>query len=135
MARFHHGLRAAPVGANRALALLSAILGWAEKVGERTDGSNPCRHIERYPEKPHERLLTAAELAQLGDALDRAAQSWTDASKAAWRAECERQADTGDLLPTARAAWINARMPRRDTPEDWRDCRVPIAHLHRCPAE
>ena len=120
VARFHHGLRATPVAANRALALLSGILGWAEKVGERTDGSNPCRHIERYPEKPRERLLTAAELARLGDALDRAAQSWTDASKAAWRDECERQADTADLLPTARAAWIKARMPERDTPEDWR---------------
>jgi hypothetical protein len=98
VARFHHGLRATPVAANRALALLSGILGWAEKVGERTEGSNPCRHIERYPEKPHERLLTAAEFARLGDALDGAAQSWTDASKAAWRDGCERQADTADLF-------------------------------------
>ena len=50
----------------------SAILGWAEKVGERPDGSNPCRHVERYPEKPRERLLTVDELARLGDALTRA---------------------------------------------------------------
>ena len=50
VARFHAGMRATPVGANRALALLSAILGWAEKVGERPEGSNPCRHVERYPE-------------------------------------------------------------------------------------
>ena len=67
VARFHQAY-SKPVAANRALALLSGILGWAEKVGERTDGSNPCRHIERYPEKPRERLLTAAELARLGDA-------------------------------------------------------------------
>ena len=35
----------------------------------RMDGSNPCRHIERNPERGRERLLTPAELARLGDAL------------------------------------------------------------------
>ena len=72
VARFHTGLRKTPVAANRALALLSAILGWAERVGERDDGSNPCRHVDRYPEKARERLLTSAELARLGDALGQA---------------------------------------------------------------
>ena len=83
--RFHAGVRAMPVGANLALALLSSILSWAEKVGERPDASNPCRHVERYPEKARERLLTAPELARLGDALDRASETWTDASTAAWQ--------------------------------------------------
>jgi len=72
VARFHAGMRATPVSANRALALLSAILGWAERVGERDDASNPCRHVARYPEAARERLLTAEELARLGDALSRA---------------------------------------------------------------
>jgi hypothetical protein len=44
------------VGANRRPVLLSAITGWAEKVGARTDGSNPCRHVERFPENARERL-------------------------------------------------------------------------------
>jgi len=116
VARFHAAMRATPVAANRALALLSSMLGWAEKVGERPDGTNPCRHVERYPEKPHERLLTAAELARLGDALERAAQPWTAASKAAWRLECVRQAAA---MGTPGAA-IEARMPVRDAAEDWR---------------
>ncbi|HME23863.1 MAG TPA: tyrosine-type recombinase/integrase [Acetobacteraceae bacterium] len=120
VARFHAGMQVTPVAGNRALALLSAMLGWAENVGERPDNSNPCRHIERYPEKPVERLLTAAELARLGDALERAAQRWTDASRAAWRKECERQAVALELPPAEREAWIKARMPRRETTEDWR---------------
>lgn len=120
VARFHAGMRATPVAANRALALLSAILGWAEKVGIRPDASNPCRHVERYPEKAVERLLTAAELARLGDALERAIQPWTDESRVAWRQECERQAEALGLPKGERAAWVESRMPRRDTAEDWR---------------
>jgi Phage integrase, N-terminal SAM-like domain len=120
VARFHAAMQATPVAANRALALLSAMLGWAEKVGERPDNSNPCRHIERYPEKPVERLLTVAELARLGQALDRAAQPWKDASRAAWREECERRVEAMETPLGERAGWIKARMPRRVTAEDWR---------------
>jgi integrase len=120
VARFHSALQGTPVAANRSLGLLSAILGWAERVGERPDGTNPCRHIDRYPEKPRERLLSAADLARLGDALDRAAECWTDAHKAAWREETERQADAMSISEPERAAWIAARMPRRETAEDWR---------------
>jgi integrase len=72
MARFHASLHATPVAANRALGLLSAMLGWAERIGERPDGSNPCRYIRRNPEKSRERLTSAEELARLGEALDRA---------------------------------------------------------------
>jgi integrase len=120
VARFHAGMQNRPVAGNRALASLSAMLSWAEKVGERPDNSNPCRHIDRYPEKPVERLLTADELARLGDALVRAAQPWTDMSRAAWRKECERQAETMGTNPAEREALIKSRMPRRDTAEDWR---------------
>jgi len=72
VARFHARMRGTPIAANRALALLSAMLGWAEKVGERDDGSNPCRHVDRYPENARERLLTAEELGRLGDVLGQA---------------------------------------------------------------
>jgi hypothetical protein len=69
IARFHHELRHLPVAANRCLALLSALLNWAERHGYRPDGSNFCRHVERYREQHRERFLSAAELARLGDAL------------------------------------------------------------------
>jgi integrase len=118
--RFHAGMRATPVAANRALALLSAILGSAERAGERPDGSNPCRHVDRYPEKARERLLTAPELARLGDAIDRAADDWTDATKAEWHEDCVRQAEAAGV-PAARSAQVvAARMPTRDSAEDWR---------------
>jgi integrase len=120
VAKFHAGMRARPVAANRALALLSAIMGWAEKVGERPDGSNPCRHVERYPEKARERLLSPAELARLGEALDRAADGWNDEIRAAWRQSCTEQALAEDIAPGKRAAWIAARQPKRLTAEDWR---------------
>jgi integrase len=69
VARFHHSRRGTPIEANRALALLSTVFNWAERVGERSDGSNPCRHVERFPERRRERFLSADELARLGDAL------------------------------------------------------------------
>jgi integrase len=69
MTGLHHGHRAAPYEANRVLAVLSKMFILAEKWGERPDGSNPCRHVEKYPERKRERFLSEAELARLGDAL------------------------------------------------------------------
>ena len=120
VARFHAAMRGTPVAANRALALLSAILGWAEKVGERPDGTNPCRHVERFPEKARERLLTPAELARLGEALDRAAMGWTAEAKAEWSRACAAQAEAEGIAPAVRHQWITGRQPRRDSAEDWR---------------
>jgi integrase len=120
VARFHTTLQGSPVAANRALALLSAIMGWAEKVGERQDGTNPCRHVARFPEKARERQLTAAELARLGEALDRAAEGWNAESKSEWYRRCAAQAEDAAILRAERARWIAARQPRRDTAEDWR---------------
>jgi integrase len=67
--RLHQNRRDTPVEANRALALLSTLFTFAERLGERADGSNPCRHVERFPQKRHERFLSADEMGRLGDAL------------------------------------------------------------------
>lgn len=120
VARFHSATVKRPVAGNRALALLSAMMGWAERVGVRPDNSNPCKHVDRYPEKERETLLSARDLARLGEALDAAAKGWTDVSKAAWARTCTEQAKAEDIDPDARAAWIAGRKPRRDTAEDWR---------------
>jgi len=69
MTRFHHSLRASPYAANRTLAVVSKMLSLAEKWGERPDGSNPCRHVEKYPERKRERFLSEAEIAELGRGL------------------------------------------------------------------
>jgi integrase len=69
IARFHHARRATPTEANRALALLSTMFNFAEHSGERPDGSNPSRHVERFPQRRRERFLSAEEMARLGDTL------------------------------------------------------------------
>jgi integrase len=49
--------------------VLSKMFNLAEQWGLRPDGSNPCRHIERFTEHKRERMLSPAELGRLGDAL------------------------------------------------------------------
>ena len=71
VARFHHENRAAPYQANLTLAILSKMFSLAELWGLRPDGSNPCRHVEKFRERKRERMLSADELARLGDALAR----------------------------------------------------------------
>ena len=69
IARLHHAKRATPTEANRALALLSVLsvlFTFAERQGERPDGSSPCRHVERFPQPRRERFLSADELARHG---------------------------------------------------------------------
>jgi integrase len=69
MARLHHDHRATPAEANQLLLICSAMFNFAERVGLRPDGSNPCRYVERFPTRRHERFLSAEELARLGTAL------------------------------------------------------------------
>lgn len=69
VARFHAGMKATPVGANRALALLSHMLNYAVEKGERPDIPNPCRRVKKYQEHQRERFLTVDELGRLGGAI------------------------------------------------------------------
>ena len=66
----HRDLSDRPYQANRVLALLSKMLSLAEAWGYRPDGTNPCRHIEKYKEKARQRYLTVDELNRLGEALE-----------------------------------------------------------------
>ena len=65
----HHAMRETPGAANRVLALLSKMFNLAERWGLRPDGTNPCRHVERYRERKMERFLSQTELARLGETL------------------------------------------------------------------
>ena len=66
--KLHHAMRDRPGAGNRVLALLSKMFNLAEKWGLRPDGSNPCRHVERYPERKMERFLSVEEMGRLGGA-------------------------------------------------------------------
>jgi hypothetical protein len=66
VARFHSSMRKTPGAANRCLALLSKMMNLAEAWGIRPDGSNPCRHIQKYPEHPRKRYLSYGVLCKEG---------------------------------------------------------------------
>ena len=69
VAKLHYARRATPTEANRALAVTSTMFNIAERWGLRPDGSNPCRHVEKFPSASASGCLSAEELARLGDAL------------------------------------------------------------------
>lgn len=78
ISKLHHAMRSTPGAANRTLALLSKMMNLAEKWGVRPDGTNPCRHVERNPERKMERFLSADELNRLGAALAEAEHTRTE---------------------------------------------------------
>ena len=67
--QMHLAMRDTPTSANRTLAVASKFFNWSEQRGFREDNTNPCRHVEKYPERKRERFLSAAELFRLGEAL------------------------------------------------------------------
>lgn len=70
IAQLHHKLRDRPYQANRVLGVLSKMFNLAEIWCLRPDGSNPCRHVHKYPERKRERFLSVAELTRLGNVLN-----------------------------------------------------------------
>jgi integrase len=69
VARLHSSLRETPVQANRVLAMIGALYGFAAKAGYVAERYNPARGIEKYREQARDRFLTREELARLGDVL------------------------------------------------------------------
>ena len=63
-------LSAHPVTANKAIKILSHMFKLGEGWGLAPEGLNPCRSIEKFPERRRERFLTDAEFARLGRVLD-----------------------------------------------------------------
>ena len=78
IAALHHRLRDKPYQANRTLGVLSKMFNMAEIWGLRADGSNPCKHVPKYPEHKRETFLSTAELTQLGQVLTTARENGTE---------------------------------------------------------
>jgi integrase len=49
--------------------MVSKMFNLAEMWGLRPDGSNPRKHIKKYPEEKRERFLSPAELKRVGEVL------------------------------------------------------------------
>jgi integrase len=61
-----------PTAANLTLACLRKMFSMAEVWGYRPDGSNPTRHIPKFPQRGRTRFITNPELKRLFAYLDRA---------------------------------------------------------------
>lgn len=61
-----------PPNANRVLSAVRKMFNMAEVWGMRPDGSNPCRHVPKFPERGKTRLITDAELKRLYAYLNKA---------------------------------------------------------------
>ena len=84
VAALHYGLRETPYAANRAVNLLAQILDAAQEQALRPPGAgNPCRSIERFGERSHERFLSEEEIRRLGMVLEEASGGAGGASPAA----------------------------------------------------
>jgi len=96
--KLHHDLRQTPYQANRVLALLRKMFNLAEKWGLRPDGTNPCRHVEKYREQKRRRFLSPEELARLGAALQAAGEKEPPQALAAIRLLLLTGARLGEIL-------------------------------------
>lgn len=65
-------MKKTPVTANRVLSCLRKMFNMAEVWGLHDDGTNPCRHIPKYPENGKTRLITDDEMVRLFSYLERA---------------------------------------------------------------
>ena len=61
-----------PTNANRVLSAVRKMFNMAEVWGMRPDGSNPSRHVPKFPERGKTRLITDAELKRLYAYLSKA---------------------------------------------------------------
>ena len=82
IAALHHDLRETPYQANRTLGVLSKMFNLAELWELRPDGTNPCRHVNRFKEDKRERFLSDAEYRRLGSALREIEQEGSETASA-----------------------------------------------------
>jgi integrase len=70
IAQLHTELARNRYAANRVIAVLSAMMSYAERLGLRPQANNPCRGLERYAETKRKRPLTQGEIGRLWSYLD-----------------------------------------------------------------
>ena len=71
---FHNSLQKTPYEGNRCLEVISKMFNLAETWGLRSDHTNPCYGVKKFPMKARERYLTSEEAKKLGDTLDKVKQ-------------------------------------------------------------
>src|SRR5262245_9933047 len=69
LAKLHLQWKRTPYQANRIVAVVGSMYSFAGKRGLVSEGLNPARGIEKYPEDGRERFLSTDELVRLGAAI------------------------------------------------------------------
>ncbi len=80
VAVLHQEMQDTPYQANRTLGVLSKMFNLAEAWGMRPDGTNPSRHVKKYPEEKKERFLSPEEYADLWQVLEDVEQEGSEPS-------------------------------------------------------
>ena len=69
VARLHFQMKDTPAQANRTVAIISSMFGFALRRGLLDSEHNPARGIDKYHEEHRERFLSSDELERLGAAI------------------------------------------------------------------
>ena len=69
LAKLHRRLKATPFQANRVVAVVASMYGFAIRDGILPEGTNPVRKIDKFAEHRRERFLIGEELERLGAAI------------------------------------------------------------------
>ena len=126
VARLHSSLGETPRQANAAVSVISAVWGWAARREETEFAKNPAGRLERFPEKRWERYLSREEMAQLGEALQRAETEgipWADdepQSKHGAKPENRRSIFDPFAVATIRLLILTGMRPREVLNLEWR---------------
>lgn len=109
---WHAGMAKTPRRANYALAVLKALLHFAEDIGLRPPHSNPARRIEMYKEGRRERFLTETEIAKAAEGIAKAerAKKIGPHPAAGLRLALFTGARSGEILA---AKWLHVDWERR----------------------
>lgn len=113
-------MKKSPTQANRTLACIRKMFNLAELWGYRPDGSNPCRHVPKYPEKGSTRLITDEQMVKLFAYLDKAEADGLEHSRhlLAVRLQFELAARMSEVLllqwdwldlPNRRVVWPDSK--------------------------
>lgn len=112
------GMKSTPITANRMLAALRKMMNLAELWGERPDGTNPCRHVPKYPEKGKTRFISDDEMIRLFSYLNKAEREGLEHPflLLGIRLQFEFAARMSEIL-SLRWAWIDLRNRRVRWPD------------------
>lgn len=113
IARWRDGMAELGGSFNRSLPVLAVMLTYAEQLGYRRKGSNPCKGVSRYKRQLPDRYLTSAEYRRLARTLE-VVEAEQPSAVAALRLLMFTGARSGEVT---RLKWSYVQPPRLMLPD------------------